>query len=247
MNIARLSGRRRDNLNTAFLTTLALSGLSSLACAQVDLNGLWFPAGGPGQSPRELPLNDYGKKLQDEYLAAFTIEDDPGGWCVSPGLPRSIWGAPFPVEIVQTEGFINMFWEGYFQYRKIYMDGFPRPEPILNTGMGYSVGHWEGETLVVETTNLREFPYMRRLPNTDTATIVERFTVENRTSEDGITTRYITNQLTLTDDRLYTQPITVTGSLKWSPDTPIMEYSCSEGIYDQHLQEKGLQVPDFSQ
>jgi hypothetical protein len=234
-------------MKAPFLTALLLTGFSSVATAQVDLNGLWFPAGGPGQQPRELPLNDFGKKLYDEYIAAFTIEDDPGGWCVSPGLPRSIWGAPFPIEIVQTDAFINMFWEGYFQYRKIYMEGHPRPDPILNTGMGYSVGHWEGETLVVETTNLREYPYMRRLPNTDTATTVERFTVENRTSEDGITTRYITNQLTLTDERLYTQPVTVTGSLRWSPETPIMEYSCSEGIYDQHLQEKGLQVPDFNQ
>jgi hypothetical protein len=234
-------------MKAPFLTTLLLAGVSSVASAQVDLNGLWFPAGGPGQQPRELPLNDYGKKLYDDYIAAFTIEDDPGGWCISPGLPRSIWGAPFPVEIVQTDAFINMFWEGYFQYRKIYMEGYPRPEPILNTRMGYSVGHWEGETLVVETTYLREYPYMRRLPNTDTATIVERFTVENRTSEDGITTRYITDQMTMTDDRLYTQPVMVTSSLKWSPDTPIMEYSCSEGIYDQHLQEKGLQVPDFSQ
>ncbi len=229
------------------VTMVALTAFSSYVNAQADLNGLWFPAGGPGQSPRELPFNDYGQKLYDDYVAAFEIDDDPGGWCVSPGLPRSIWGAPFPIEIVQTENFINMFWEGYFQYRKIYMEGKPRPDPILNTGMGYSVGHWEGETLVVETSYLREDPYMRRLPNTDTATVVERFTVENRTSEDGITTRYITNQMTLTDDRLYTQPVTVTGSLKWSPETPIMEYSCSEGIYDQHLQEKGLQVPDFTQ
>lgn len=229
------------------LTVLLLTGFSSIAGAEDDLNGLWFPSGGTVQSPRELPLNDFARKLYDDYLAAFAIEDDPGGWCVSPGLPRSIWGAPFPVEIVQTDAFITMFWEGYFQYRKIYMDGHPRPEPVLNTGMGYSVGHWEGDTLVVETTNLREYPYMRRLPNTDTATIVERITLENRTSEDGITTRYIKNQLTLTDERLYTQPITVTGSLKWSPETPIMEYSCSEGIYDQHLQEQGLQIPDFNQ
>ena len=70
-----------------------------------------------------------------------------------------------------------------------------------------------------------------------------QFSIVDRASsvgelQNGITTRYITNQLTLTDERLYTQPITVTSSLKWSPETPIMEYSCSEGIYDQHLQEK---------
>lgn len=234
-------------MSKSLLNIFLLSTLSAAVQAEVDLNGLWFPAGGPGQSPAQMPFNDFGQKLYDDYVASFAVEDDPGGWCVSPGLPRSIWGAPFPVEIVQTEGFINMFWEGYYQYRKIYLDGHPRPEPILNTQMGYSVGHWEGDTLVVETSYLREYPYMRRLPNTDAATIVERFTVEERPNAEGVPTRFLTNQLTLTDERLYTQPVTVTSSLRWSPDTPIMEYSCSEGIYDQHLQEKGLQVPDFNQ
>jgi len=230
---------------------LALGGLLSATAslAQSDISGLWFPAFGPGngQQPRETPFNDFGKKLYDDYVANFAIEDDPGGWCVSPGLPRSIWGAPFPVEIVQTEGFITMFWEGYFQYRKIYMEGQPRPDPILSTGMGYSVGHWEGETLVVETSYRREYPYMRRLPNTENATIVERITSENRTNDKGETRRYLVNVLTLTDPALYTQPVTITGSMVWSPDTPIMEYSCSEGIYDQHLQERGLSLPDFNQ
>lgn len=180
-------------------------------------------------------------------MAAFDVDDDPGGFCVSPGLPRSIWGAPFPVEIMQTERFITMFWEGYFQYRKIYLEGHPRPEPILHTQMGYSVGRWEGDTLVVETSYLREYPYMRRLPNTDSATTVERITVEERTDANGDTQRYLVNQLTLTDPRLYTQPVSVTNHLVWSPETPIMEYSCSEAIYDQHLQSSGLQVPDFSE
>ncbi len=239
--------RHLPSIRLPALAPLALLFAVTSAQAQPDLSGLWFPGGGPGQNPREMPLTPFAKKLYDDYVAAFTVEDDPGGWCVSPGLPRSIWGAPFPVEIVQTDTFINMFWEGYFQYRKIYLDGHPRPEPVLNTGMGYSVGHWEGDTLVVETTHLREYPYMRRLPNTENATITERFTLENRTNDKGETVKYLTNVLTLSDPLLYTQPVTVTSSLRWSPDTPIMEYSCSEGIYDQHLQEKGLQLPDFSQ
>ena len=225
---------------------LALSSIN--VQAEVDLNGIWFPAFGPGQGqePRETPFNDFAQKAFDEYVAAFDVSDDPGGWCVVPGLPRSIWGAPFPVEIQQNDAFITMFWEGYFQYRKIYMEGHPRPEPILHTGMGYSVGHWEGDTLVVETSYLREYPYMRRLPNTDDATVVERITVEQRTDDKGVTTPFLVNKLTLTDARLYTQPVTVTGSLRFSPDTPIMEYSCSETIYDMFLEERGLQVPDLS-
>jgi hypothetical protein len=234
-------------MRTNTLAGLVLLCGSTLVQAQVDLNGLWFPAGGPGQQPREMPLTDYAKKLYDEYMAAFNVDDDPGGFCVVPGLPRSIWGAPFPVEIQQTENFITMFWEGFYQYRKIWMEGKPQPGPILHTQMGYSVGRWEGDVLVVETTHLREYPYMRRLPNTDTATITERIHVEMIPDRNGNPVKTLVNELTLIDDRLYTQPMKVTGHLRWSPDTPIMEYSCSETIYDMYLEERGLTVPDFNQ
>ena len=226
---------------------LVLGSLSAAVYAQPDLSGIWFPAGGvTGRNPDEYPFNETAKKMYDDYVAAFTTEDDPGGWCVVPGLPRSIWGAPFPVEIMQTESFITMFWEGYYQYRKIYLEGHPRPEPLIPTGMGYSVGHWEGDTLVVETSYLKEYPYMRRLPNTDTATTVERITVEERPNAEGVMTKYLTNELTLTDPRLYTEPFTVTGTLRWAPETQILEYSCSESIYDDYLATKGLKIPDFS-
>lgn len=229
---------------------LAGSLLLICACsaqAQVDLSGLWFPAGGPGQEPRQTPFNDFAQKAYDDYVAAFNVDDDPGGFCVVPGLPRSIWGAPFPVEIQQNERFITIFWEGYYQYRKIYLEGHPRPDPVLHTGMGYSVGHWEGDTLVVETTHLREYPYMRRLPNTDTATVTERIRIAEIPDRQGNPVKTLINEMTLTDPRLYTQPVKVTGHLRWSPDTPILEYSCSETIYDMYLQERGLTVPDFSQ
>lgn len=215
--------------------------------AQVDLGGLWFPAGGPGQEPRETPFNDATQKIYDDYVASFTTEDDPGSFCVAPGLPRSIWGAPFPVEIQQNEAFITMFWEGYFQYRKIYMEGHPRPDPILPSGMGYSVGHWEGETLVVETTYLRAYPYMRRLPNSEEAMVTERISIVEIPDAQGTPVKTLVNELTLTDPRLYSQPVKVTGHLRWSPDTPIMEYSCSDTLYEMHLQEKGLLLPDFNQ
>jgi hypothetical protein len=231
----------------ASASTVFLMLSAGTAYAQPDLNGIWFPAGGPGgRNTSEYPFNETAKKMFDDYVASFATEDDPGGWCVVPGLPRSIWGAPFAVEIIQKPEFIMMFWEGYYQYRKIYMEGYPRPEPLIPTGMGYSVGHWEGDTLVIETSMLKEYPYMRRLPNTDTATTVERITVAERPNAQGVMTKYLDNSLTLTDERLYTAPYTVTGTLRWAPETQILEYSCSESIYDEHLQSKGLQLPDFS-
>lgn len=239
--------------NWKSLTFTALLTASSMVMAQTDFSGLWFPTLFDPNAPRlesntrNLPLNETAKRMQEEYLARFDISDEPGGFCVKPGLPRSIWGAPFPVEIVQTDAFINMLWEGYFQYRKIYLEGHPRPEPILHTRMGYSVGHFEGDTLVIETTYLREYQSMRRLPNTDDATIVERWNIATKTNDKGEEVRYLTNEMVMTDPKLYSEPVKIAGSLRWSPDTPIMEYSCSEEIYDQHLQEKGLQFPDFSQ
>lgn len=236
----------------ALLLSLGLAMANSVLAQDVpDLNGLWFPKRGPGfdvgQTPGQTPFNDFGQKKYDEYVAAIDVKDDPGGFCIKPGLARSIWGAPFPVEIIQTESFINMFWEGYFQYRKIYMEGFPRPEPILHSGMGYSVGHWEDDVLVVETSYLREYPYMRSLANSEDATIVERISISTLTDEDGVSQRYLNNQLTLTDPTLYSEPVMVKGILAFSPDTPIMEYSCSEEIYDQHLLENGMPLPDLSQ
>ena len=225
---------------------------TTLAFAQPDFNGLWFPAGFDRDAPRlepghrDMPWNEQAQKLADAYVAAFDITDEPGGFCVKPGLPRSIWGAPFPVEIVQTDSFINMLWEGYFQYRKIYLEGHPRPEPILHTRMGYSVGHFEGDTLVIETSYLREYPYMRRAANTDDATVVERWNIVTATNSEGVEQKYLTNEMYLADEKLYTEPVRIVGTLRYSPDTPILEYSCSEQIYDEHLQEKGIQPPDFS-
>lgn len=237
-------------LISALLACNAL--VSAPVYAQPDFSGLWYPASFDRNAPRlepgtrELPFNATAQRMFDDYAASFELSDEPGGFCVKPGLPRSIWGAPFPVEIVQTEGFINMLWEGYFQYRKIYLEGHPRPEPILNTRMGYSVGHYEGDTLVIETTYLREYPYMRRTPNTDSATTVERWNIQTVTNAEGEEVNYLTNEMTLTDEKLYTAPIRIAGTLRYSPDTPILEYSCSEQIYDQHLQDRGLETPDFS-
>jgi hypothetical protein len=246
---------KKSLLNACLVTLLGITSLGfvSQASAQPDFNGLWFPASFDPNAPRlqpgsrELPFNETALRLADEYAASFDLSDEPGGFCVKPGLPRSVWGAPFPVEIVQTEGFINMLWEGYFQYRKIYLEGHPRPEPILNTRMGYSVGHFEGDTLVIETSFLREYPYMRRTPNTDDATVVERWNMVSATNDAGVEVKYMTNEMFLTDSKLYSEPVRITGTLRFSPDTPIMEYSCSEQIYDQHLQERGINPPDFSE
>lgn len=224
----------------------SLHGLLAQSANTSDFSGLWFPHGFGKVTPNPLPYTKQAQQMHDEYVKNFTPDDDPGRFCIKPGLPRAIWGAPFPIEIHQTQSEITIFYEGYFMYRKIYIEGYKHPEPILDTRMGYSVGRWEGNTLMVKTDHLREYPYMIRTPNTSQATVVEKMRLEQR-NKDGKSEKFLVDELTLTDPALYTEPVVVKGEIGWSPDTPILEYSCSETIWDDYLQEKGLQVPDFEE
>ena len=208
-----------------------------------DLTGIWTPHFVRGEQvevsairwPTDPPYTEYGQSLWNAYAAEFDpVSDDPAKYCVLPGMPTSMIGTPtFPVEIFQRPQDITMMIEAYYQYRKIYMEGFDRPDPILPTRMGYAVGHWEDEsTLVVETTDLSERDMGRIMMSGDTK-IVERIHVEDR--EDGL--RLLIDDITLTDALIYREPIHMRGVWRWSPDTPIMEYVCSQNIYDEHIAE----------
>ena len=127
-----------------------------------DFSGIWFPAGRQ-QDPQRPQYTPPAQAALADYEKAFTLDDDPGRYCQWPGMPRAVWGAPFTVEIQQRPQDITIFWEGYGMYRKIYMADHSPPEPILPSAMGHSVAHWEGATLVIETTNLKPYPYMTRM------------------------------------------------------------------------------------
>lgn len=235
-------------IKKVFLITAVLTANISICVAQTgaapDFSGLWMPRGFGRTTPNPLPYNKQAQQLHDEYVKNFTPDDDPGRFCIKPGLPRAIWGAPFPVEIHQTDREITIFYEGYFMYRKIYLEGYKHPDPILKTRMGYSTGHWEGNVLVVKTTYLREYPYMIRTPNSSSATTSERMYLETH-EENGGQVKYLVDEMTLNDPVLYTEPVHIKGQIAWSPDTPIMEYSCSETIWDHYLEDHGLKPPDF--
>ncbi|MCP5144119.1 MAG: hypothetical protein H6978_04775 [Gammaproteobacteria bacterium] len=226
------------------VAALGINGPAAAADAKPDFTGLWFPAGAT-QTPKQLPFTDYAQKKYDDYVAQFEIDDDAGYYCISPGMPRSIWGAPFTVEIFHRPQDVTIIWEGYNQYRKIYVDGYPRPEPLIATQMGFSVAHWEGDVLVVETDNLREYPYMIRTPTSEGARITERMHIETRDYR-GTPTKFLVDELTLVDPKIYREPVKITASLRYSPETPILEYTCTDLLWEQYLERRGLPTPTLS-
>lgn len=114
-----------------------------------DLGGVWIatsPRGGAGE-----PMPALTPRARRD-LASFDPLSDPVIRCVPPGFPRS-GPTIYPLEIVQTEDLILILYETFGMVRRIYMDGRTMPAYLPPSLMGFSVGRWEGDELVVETTH----------------------------------------------------------------------------------------------
>ena len=149
--------------------------------------------------------------------------------CITRGFPASgmptIYGNSS--RIIQGPGYIAIQYEMIHETRVIPiapMDATPRPHAAktLHFDMGDSRGHWEGDTLVVETTNFNARSVYRNA-NPDTLKITERFT---RTAPDKV--RW---SVTLDDPKTWTRPWTFSMPLTMSDTEPIQSYECHEGNY----------------
>ena len=124
-----------------------------------------------------------------------------------------------PLEIVHTPQRVFMFFEYAHTYREIWMDGRAVPADPDPTYFGTSVGHWEGDTLVVETVGFNDDTLLNGMPHSDAAHLFERYT---RPDLDTLEIN-----LTATDPKAYTKPWTA-GPIKlaWHPDWELVEAFC---------------------
>lgn len=223
--------------------TLALPLSAHEENLPVDFSGTWMPVQGDGGIvgfPRdEWSFTEQGRELREDFTAQYNPDkDDPAFFCVPPGMPMSMApAAPFPLEIIHREQDVTLFFEAWSQYRKIWMADHDHPEAFLNSRMGHSVARWEGDTLVVETNNFSARTRGRSLMS-EQARLVERISVETR--EDG--TRMLVDEMIFSDPEIYTEDIYVRGVWEESVNTPILEYVCTEELYEQHLERVTAQV-----
>lgn len=123
---------------------------TSLAQSPPDISGIWMAT-----SPRSI-LTENMPVLTPQAqadMASFDPLSDPIIRCVMPGFPRSGL-IIYPFEIIQTDGMIVFLYESFGQVRRIYMDGRQPPDYLPPSRMGYSLGHWEQDELVIETSNI---------------------------------------------------------------------------------------------
>jgi hypothetical protein len=214
---------------------------SAFAADKPDFTGVWgtYRAPGAGAPQRgapqaPLPLRAQAKAKVDAYHTLVDpIGDTPGGHCLGTGMPGSMLGSGgYPMEIVQHEDIILVVFEAHAEIRRIYLTDAASPEDLFPDRNGYSVGRWEGDKLIVETTHLKEAVDQNRYPHSENATIVEEYSLE--VTADG--TKVLTAQMTMTDPDFYTQPIRAEKKWQFQPGVRLLPYECNEPEWEEHLE-----------
>lgn len=193
----------------------------------------------PPQDVPPAPLKEpYLTQLREQRAkeAAANARGEPivgnGVRCIPGGMP-SMMKATFPIEVLQTPGQVTIINEAYAQVRRIYLNekqiAVEDAEPLF---WGHSVGHWEGNTLVVNTVGLKETVRMGGAPHSPNMKIDERITV--------ISPDQWEDQITITDPEYLTKPWTWTYKYNRKKDYKINEYVCEDNrIYEDPV--TGLQ------
>jgi hypothetical protein len=161
-------------------------------------------------------------------LSKRANEQPPQVVCLPQGVPGVMMVYAF--KIVQTPRVIVMLFESQEPPRQIYLDGRELPKDPDPTWMGYSVGKWEGDTLVVRTTGFKEEGWLDNAghPRGESMLITERF----RRRDFG----HIDVEIRYEDPKYYTRPFTNKTTLNLIPDSDIIEFVCTENEKDmEHL------------
>ena len=215
-----------------------------------DLSGVWrLPNTVPVTLENPMPpMTAWGKAKFDANRPSYGPRavppadgNDPIGTCDPIGFPRNMYSPNRPVEFIQLPDKLIQLFQYHETWRTIWLDGraLPKPEDVSPMGplwMGYSVGHWDGNTLVVDTDGLN--------PDTWLDHAGDPHSLELHVEERYVRLNYDTIQynMTLSDPMTYTKPVTVeTSYWKLLPKTELMEEFCVptiEGGFNQRIRDR---------
>jgi hypothetical protein len=210
-----------------------------------DLSGIWQvqaeprPPGpfGLGESPNskyfrniladfkagEEPLTPAGRDTFRRHIQPGVV--GPSVICLPDGVPHADL-LPEPFKIIQTPGEILMLYEVETIFRQIFMDGRTFPSDPSPTWLGYSIGKWEADTLVVETLGFNDLSWLDAAGHGHS----ENLDVEERFQRRDFGHMDIT--VTMTDPKMFTRPVTIRIVEELLPDTDVFEHICYENEKD---------------
>jgi hypothetical protein len=257
MQAALRSGSGRTLRYASSLAVLVLvavafgSRAASVQAAQShpDLSGAWtvYPsrAKGPPPDPKLMAPQPTELLLKSKYAAAYEAkraaqrESDKRGEplanasteCIPNGMPQMMFPI-YPIEILQTHGQVTIIAEAMSQVRRIFLDQpQTRIEETPPTYFGHSVGHWEGDTLLVDTVGVKEEVLgYRDIPHSDQMRIKERFHL--------VAPDVLHDEITVEDPEVLEKPWTFTFAYKRSQGYQMLEYVCDNNR--EYVDDKGV-------
>jgi len=190
-----------------------------------DLSGIWRSAS--DKYLANLAADGVAVPFQPWAAALFKerqgIEgkDRPSGRCLPRGVPATMLARDYPWKIVQAPGVILTLYDESLHYRQILTDGRALPVDPAPTWFGYSIGKWDGDTLVVDTMGFNDETWLDDggHPHTDALHVTERFRRRNVGTMDI--------DITIDDPKAYTKPWTATVRFELLPDTELTEHVCA--------------------
>jgi hypothetical protein len=196
-----------------------------------DLSGVWLVRNGSFYLTSDLKpeeIQPWAAALYKQREDDFRRDTD-GIRCLPPGPKAGIGVGPLPMKIVQTPNLVVVLYEYETLFRQFFTDGRALPEDPTPTWMGYSVGRWEGDNLVVTTAgyNDRTSLDLAGHPHTEALRMTERY----RRLDLG----HLEVQVTLDDPKAYTRPWTLPMEFDLIPDEELIEYVCENERDAPHL------------
>lgn len=189
-----------------------------------DLHGVWSTAPRRGTNSEPVLTPEYAARAREyaEAQARGEIEDTPTANCIPAGMPR-IMEQPYPIEVLLSPGKVTMVIEAYGQWRQIFTDGREHPAELDPTFNGHSIGHWEGDVLVVDTVSFVTGTALGRSfgeQHSDQMHIVERIRLEDQNT--------MIIETTIHDPEALQEPWTRELAYERQPEWNLMEYVCQE-------------------
>jgi hypothetical protein len=189
-----------------------------------DLSGIWRAADGKylaniAADQGEAPFQPWAESLYKERVANLG-KDRPSGRCLPHAVPDNMMVRSGPFKIIQTPGVIVILFEEMNHFRQIFTDGRGFPEIKEQTWLGYSIGKWDGDTLVVETIGFHDRSWLDNPghPHSEAMRVTERF----KRRDFG----HMDIQITIDDPKAYTKPWSANAHFDIAPDSELLESIC---------------------
>jgi hypothetical protein len=185
--------------------------------------------------PSDVEMTPWAAAIQAQRESRDHV-DDPIGYCLPPGVPRIDLMMQFKILVTPQETALLYETAAGLMFRQVFTDGRRLPEVTEPTWLGYSIGRWEGDTFVVETTGFKDAGWLdsrKGRPHSDALHVTERF--------HRIDFGHLALTITINDPKAYRKPWTVTTTLNLMPDTELLEGFCDN--HDKTMEHRRITTP----